>query len=130
MFSCRTDFYPLADPHGGDLIFKNIDFNPDPRQIGNIEQRLSGVDVLSLLYQLLDDYAGERRVDREPDIRFAGLLQLGDLTLLDPEKHQSLLRRRDQTFAVLGYRGDGRTLQLLPASDCQEVLLLRCQQVG
>jgi len=130
MFNGRTDFHLLADPHVRDFIFKNIDLHPDPGEIGNIEKHFTRVDVLPLLDHLFNDDTGERRVDRQADIRLAGLFQCSDLALLDTEQHQALFGRRHQPFAILGDGGDRRIFQLVAAFDCQQVLLLGSHQIG
>jgi len=106
VFSGRADFHLLADPHIGDFVFEDIDFHPDFGQIGNIEQDVTRIDVLSLLDHFFDNDAGERRVNRQADNWFAGLLQLGYLAFLDPEEHQPLFCRSDQTLTALGDGGN------------------------
>ena len=126
----ETDFHLLADPYVGDFIFEDIDLHPDLGKIGDIEKHIARIDVLPLLHHLFDDDAGERRVDREADIRLAGLFQFGNLALLDPEEHQPLFGRRHQAFAVLGDGGNRRVFQLVAALDRQQIFLLGSHQVG
>ena len=64
-YDWETDVHLLADLDIGELVLVDLHLDPDGGEVGNVEEDVSRVDVLPLLDHLFDDYAGERRVDRQ-----------------------------------------------------------------
>ena len=116
--------------HPGEIIFVDIDIDPDAAQIGDQVELILWCDVLPLACSNVHDAAGKGGVDMQLFFDLAALLQLLDLMGGYIKQLQPLTGAAQQASGRFFHPPRCAVAHCLPVFQCHQILSLGSYQIG